>query len=175
MTLHWLTTVKTYGGKRSSKWWMAMLQTQILSQRKINDCYSFATIPLDRSLCFQMIIYRFQVIHQTSRDPSVAIFMTEPYGVSSPLYIESKWNLHWWQAKHLTLWRNKVSLINRSTIRTQRLTNQHFFPFKTNGRTCDFECPMYGIINSDQIEGAYFGRVLSIFLPKKLHNDFFWK
>ena len=41
-----------------------------------------------------MIIYRFQVI-QTSRDPSLAIFMLlEPYGVFSPPFIESKWNLH---------------------------------------------------------------------------------
>ena len=49
-----------------------------------------------------MIIYRFQVI-QTSRDPSLAIFMLlEPFGVSSPPYIESKWNLHWWEAKPRT-------------------------------------------------------------------------
>ena len=42
-----------------------------------------------------MIIYRFQVI-QTSGDPSLAIFMLlEPHGVSSPSYIEPKWNLHW--------------------------------------------------------------------------------
>ena len=41
---------------------------------------------------FQIIIYRFQVI-QTSNDPSLAIFMSlEPYGISSPPYIESKWN-----------------------------------------------------------------------------------
>ena len=38
-----------------------------------------------------MIIYRFQVI-QTSRDPSVALVMLlEPYGGSSPPYIELKW------------------------------------------------------------------------------------
>ena len=42
-----------------------------------------------------MIIYRFQVI-QASKDPSLSIFMLlVPYGVSSPPYIESKWNLHW--------------------------------------------------------------------------------
>ena len=68
-----------------------------------------------------------------------------------------------------------LSLINRSTKRTQRLANQHCFPFKTNGRKCDLECPIHGIINSCEIEGAYLGRVLSIFWPKKLHNDFFWK
>ena len=49
-------------------------------------------------LRFQMIIYRFQVI-QTSRNHSLAIFILEPYGVSSPPYIESKWNLHWREAK----------------------------------------------------------------------------
>ena len=72
------------------KWWMTMFQTQIVSQRKINDCYSFATISIDRKmnrLRFQMIIYRFQVI-QTSGDPSLAIVMLlEPYGVPSPPYI----------------------------------------------------------------------------------------
>ena len=47
--------------------------------------------------------------------------------------------------------------------RTQRLANQHFVPFKTNGRKCDLECPIHGIINSCEIEGAYLGRVLSIF------------
>ena len=71
------------------------------------------------------------------------------------------------------LMKKKVSLLNRSTESTQRLTNQNFCPFKTNGRKCNFECPLHGIINSDQIERAYFDRVLSIFLPKRLHNDFF--
>ena len=61
----------------------------------------------------------------------------------------------------------KGSLINRSEKRTQRLKHQHFFPFKTNGRKCDFECPIHGII-----EGMYFGRVRSIVLSEKLHNDF---
>ena len=56
-----------------------------------------------------------------------------------------------------------LSLINRSTKRTQRLANEHFFPFKTNGRKCDFECPIHGKINSCESEGAYFGRVLFIF------------
>ena len=50
-----------------------------------------------------------------------------------------------------------------STKRTQRLANQHFFHSKTNGRKCDFECPIHGIINSCEIEGTYFGRVLSMF------------
>ena len=61
---------------------------------------------MDR-LRFQMIIYRLQVI-QTSRDPSLAIFMLlEPYSVSNPPYIESKWNLHWWEAKPRTIWWKK--------------------------------------------------------------------
>ena len=48
-----------------------------------------------------MIIYRFQLI-QISRGPSLSIFMLlEPYGVSSPPYIESKWNLHWWKRNPL--------------------------------------------------------------------------
>ena len=48
-----------------------------------------------------------------------------------------------------------------------------FFPFKTSGRKCDLDCPIHGIINSCEIEGAYLGRILSIVLPKKIHNDFF--
>ena len=66
-----------------------------------------------------------------------------------------------------------LSLINRSTNRTKRLANQHFFfSFKTNGRKCELECPTHGIINGCEIEGAFLGGVLSIFLPKKIHNDF---
>ena len=38
-----------------------------------------------------------------------------------------------------------------------------FFPIKTNERNCDFEYRTHGIINSCEIEGVYFGRVLSIF------------
>ena len=40
-----------------------------------------------------------------------------------------------------------------------------YFPFKTNGRKCHFECPVHRIINC-KIEGAYLCRVRSIFLPK---------
>ena len=59
-------------------------------------------------LRFQMIIYRFQII-QTSRDPSLLIFiLLEPYGVSRPPYTESKWNLHWLEAKPLTIWWQKT-------------------------------------------------------------------
>ena len=29
--------------------------------------------------------------------------ISNEYGISSPPYIESKWNLHWWEAKPLTL------------------------------------------------------------------------
>ena len=43
------------------------------------------------------------------------------------------------------------------------IANQRFFPFKTNGRKCDLEYPIHGIINGCEIEGAYLGRVLSIF------------
>ena len=37
------------------------------------------------------------------------------------------------------------------------------FIFETNGRECDLDCPIYGIIKSCEIEGTYLGRVLSIF------------
>ena len=57
----------------------------------------------------------------------------------------------------------KVSLINRSAKRPQRLKSQHCFPFKTNRRQCDFECRIHGVINSGKIEGMYFGSICSIF------------
>ena len=63
----------------------------------------------------------------------------------------------------------------QSTRQAFLLKRKIYFPFKTNGREFDFECPIHGIINSGKIEGAYFGRVRSIFWPKKLHNDFFLK
>ena len=50
-----------------------------------------------------------------------------------------------------------------------------FFPFKTNRRKSDFECSIHGIINSGKIEGAYFGRVRSIFFFFLSKNDFFLK
>ena len=71
-------------------------------------------------------------------------------------------------------WKKNVSMINRSTKRTQRLTNQCFFPFKTNGRKCNFEW-IHGIINSGKLKAHIFGRVLSFFWPRKLHKSFFWK
>ena len=43
-----------------------------------------------------------------------------------------------------------------------------FFPFKTNGRKCDLECPIHRIINSCEIEGAYLGRILSMFFTKTI-------
>ena len=35
--------------------------------------------------------------------------MLEPYVVSSPPYIESKWNLHWWEAKPLPFDENIIT------------------------------------------------------------------
>ena len=92
--------------------------------------------------------------------------LLEPYGVSSPPYIDRM---------ELTLVGSEtpyplmktLSLINRNTKRTQRLANQHFFPFKTNGRKCDLECSIHEIINSCKLKARILGRVLSIFLTKK--------
>ena len=39
----------------------------------------------------------------------------------------------------------KFSLMTRSTKGIRRLTNQLFFPFKTNVNKCDFECPIHGV------------------------------
>ena len=58
---------------------------------------------------------------------------------------------------------------NIITVKSQQKKNSEtskstlFFSFKTNGRKCDFDCPIHVIINSCEIEGAYIGRVLSIF------------
>ena len=54
-------------------------------------------------LSFRIIISRFHVF-QTSGNPSVSIStLLEPYDASSPQYIEFKWNLLWWEVKHLTI------------------------------------------------------------------------
>ena len=92
--------------------------------------------------------------------------LLEPNGISSPPYIESKWDLSFDE---------NIITDNRSTKRTQRLANQHIFPFKSNGRKYDLECPIHGIINSCEIEGAYLGRVLSFFFfdQKKYIMTFF--
>ena len=72
-----------------------------------------------------MIIYRFQLI-QISRDPSLAIFtLIELYGISSPPYIESKWNLHLWEAKPLTLWWK--SLTDKSRCKKNSETKKSTF------------------------------------------------
>ena len=72
----------------------------------------------------------------------------------------------------------KVSLINSSGKKHQRLKSQHCFPFKANGRKYDFECPIHGIINSGKIEGAYFGRYVLFFDQKSYIMTFsgnkFW-
>ena len=51
--------------------------------------------------------------------------------------------------------------------RNSETSKKHFFPFKSNERKGKLECPIHGIINSCEIEGAYLGRVLSIFLTKR--------
>ena len=70
-------------------------------------------------------------------------------------YTGGKRNLLPFDEKHITdkSQHKKSSETSKSTL----------FPFRTNGRKCDFEYPIHGIINSCEIEGAYFGRVLSIF------------
>ena len=69
---------------------------------------------------------------------------------------------------------DQKSLTDKSKHKTNSETYKStlFFPFKTSGWMCDFECPIHGIINSGEIAGACFGRVFSFFWPKKLHNDF---
>ena len=58
---------------------------------------------------------------------------------------------------------DKVLRINRSTNRSQRLTNQHFFSIQNQWKKWDFECRIHGIINSGKIEGAYFGSYVQCF------------
>ena len=60
-------------------------------------------------LRFRIIIYRFHVF-QTSGNPSLSRFtLLEPYDASSPPYVEFKLNLHWREAKHLTILRKKLT------------------------------------------------------------------
>ena len=54
---------------------------------------------------------------------------------------------------------------NRSAKKTTK--KSILFSFKTNGRKCDFECPIHRTINSGKIEGTYFDRIRSIIFMKK--------
>ena len=66
------------------KWRTTMFQMQIVSQVKLTIAIHLLPSKL------------------------IAIFMLlEPYGVPSPPYIESKWNLPWWEAKPRTVWWKK--------------------------------------------------------------------
>ena len=81
-------------------------------------------------LRFRIIIYRFYVF-QTSGNPSLSIFtLLEPYDSSSPPYIEFKWNLHWWEEKHLYHLKKKISLINYGSKRSHSRKHQHLFSIK---------------------------------------------
>ena len=80
-------------------------------------------------LRFRIIVYLFQVF-QTSGNPSLSIFtLLEPYDASSPPYIEFKWNLHLWEAKHLTIWsKNLTDKLRHKKISQSK--HQHFFSIK---------------------------------------------
>ena len=90
------------------------------------------------SLRFQMFVYSFQVI-QTSSDPSLAYTLI------------------------------KTVLTDKKQPRNNSETNKSTpLPFQNHGSKCDFECPIHRIINSGKIEGAYIGRVCSIFFTKNV-------
>ena len=121
-------------GKDHQKWWISMLQTRIVSQWKLSTVIhllptqfiqkEYSTLP-DYHLSFSCV--------SDLRNPFLSIFtLLEPYDASSPPYIEFKWNLHWWEAKHLTIWRKKISLINYGTKRAHSQKHQHFFSIKKN-------------------------------------------
>ena len=61
---------------------------------------------------------------------------------------------------HLPFDKNTITDKSQHKINSEA-SKSTFFPL--NGRKCDFECPIHRIIDSCEIEGAYFGRVLSIF------------
>ena len=100
----------------------------------------------------------------------------EPNGVLSLPYSESKWNIYWLKQNPLLI--HGKSPMDKSQYKKKSETNKStLFSIQNLWKKvwCDFECPIHGIINSGKIEGAYFGRVRSMFLAKRLHNDFFWK
>ena len=136
-------------GKDHQKWWISVLQTQCHSKnyQLLFICYH-PNLYKKNILHFRTIIYRFHVF-QTSGNPSLSIFtLLEPYDASSPPYIEFKWNLHWWEAKHLTIWRKKISLINYAQKDLTVKNINTFSPLKTNGRKNDYESQIHWLINS---------------------------
>ena len=96
MALYWLTSIKTCGGKRLEigGWQCSRRRSWHSVKLTIVSRLLQSQLTENDTLRFQMIIYRFLVI-QASKDHSLSFFMLlEPYGISSPPYIESKWNLH---------------------------------------------------------------------------------
>ena len=54
--------------------------------------------------------------------------------------------------------------MDKSQYKQKPETNKStLFSIQSQWKKCDFECPIHGIISSGKIEGAYFGRVGSMF------------
>ena len=152
--------------KDHQKWWVTMLQMQMYHCVKLTVVIHLLPSHLIEheymnSLYFQMIICRFQVI-QTSRDPSLSIFMLlEPYGLSSPPYIHLKWHLHWWKAQSLTLWK---SLTYKSKHKKSLETNKAtLFSIQNQWKKVWF---WMSNTRNNQIDGTYFARYFQFFDQK---------
>ena len=122
-----------------------------------------------------MTVYLFQVI-QTSRDPSLAISMLlEPYGVASPPYKLNRNKIYTsWKPNPVPFDEN--NLTDKSQCKKNSATKEStLFSIQNQWQKVWFECPIHGIINSGQNWRRILVRYVPFFLPKKLHNDFFWK
>ena len=131
MTINWLTTVKNYGGKRPSKVVDFNASDADRVTAKTIDSYSFATTQIHTKRTFYAsgLSSIFSCVSDL-RNPSLSIFtLLEPCDASSPPYIEFKWNFHWWEAKHLTIWRKNltVKLLHKKVSQQKR---QHFVSIK---------------------------------------------
>ena len=67
-------------------------------------------------------------------------------------------------------------ITDKSQHKTKSETSKAtLFPFKTNGRKCELECPIHGIINSCELKAHIWVGYPPIFYPPKIHNDLCWK
>ena len=111
------------------------------------------------SLHFQKIIYRLQMI-QTSRDPSLSIFLLlELYGIHHALNRNGTYA----GGKRNPLSFDENILTDKSQHKKNSGTNKSTLLFFFHSKPKEGSVILSNTRDNVQIEGAYFGRVLSIF------------
>ena len=102
--------------------------------------------------------------------------LLESYGVSSPPYIKSKWNLQWWMRNPLPFDENIITEKSQHK-KNSETSKSTLFSIQNQWKKVWFWMSNTRDNQQFVIEDAHFDMVLSsfFFYQKKLHNDFFWK